>query len=175
MLHPAQKSIGRAPELMQGLNTTTAFLENWNVEKSWNGTILTGRLGCQCFLLSHFLHQYKLNLLVCSAHCSPQLKDLKPLLESFFQSKPRRILDVGCGILASDGELPNCRLGQLGWGFTQRFTYETFWSIAAYRFGQGLYSRDISICQRCIRCQNSGRCAKLKAPHACLRSWLLTN
>eukprot|EP00435_Cladocopium_sp_Y103_P052870 s1018_g16.t1 len=36
-------------------------------------------------------------------------QDLKPLLESFFQSRPRRILDVGCGILAS-------QIGQLGCG-----------------------------------------------------------
>ena len=89
------------------------------MEKSLNGTILTGRLGCQYFLhfFLHFLRQYKLNLLVCSAHGSAELKDLKPLLESFFQSRPRRILDVGCGILASDGkpsQLPTrpTRLGQ---------------------------------------------------------------
>ena len=33
-----------------------------------------------------------------------QLKDLEPILGSLFKSKPRRILDIGCGNLDLDGQ-----------------------------------------------------------------------
>lgn len=62
------------------------------------------------------------------------------------------------------GNLPNYRLGQLGWGrLHTKITYETFWSMYVYIYtyedwtGPCIQERQIHLpVRRCVRCQTAG-------------------